>query len=106
LAAGCEEVSNVAVRRGWTPAEDEFVRRAYPKYPAPEIAKYLNRTTNAVHIRAHRLGVKKPHEARREIALRNLSQVPGKPKREMPRHIKEALGFHDYWRGEAITDGR
>ena len=89
----------MAVHRGWTPAEDEFVRRAYPKYPASEIAKYLGRTKAAVHIRANRLGVKKSHEARREIALRNLPQAHGKPKREMPRHVKEALGVYAYWRG-------
>jgi len=71
----------VAVHRGWTPAEDEFVRRAYPKYPAPEIAKYLNRTTAAVYMRAKRLGVKKP-------------DCKAHGKREMPRHVKEALGVY------------
>ena len=91
----------MAHRRRWTEAEIEFLHRTYPKYPAPEIAKYLGRTKAAVHIRANRLGVKKPHEARREIALRNLSKAHGKPKREMPRHVKEALGVYTYWRGEA-----
>ena len=80
--------------RRWTEAEIEFLHRTYPKYPAPVIAKYLKRTPAAVHIYANRLGIRKPPEVRRKILMDNLAS-----KRKMPRHIKEALGFYDCWRG-------
>ncbi len=46
-------------RRAWTSSELDILRREYPLTAAISIARALQRSERAIHIMAHRIGVKK-----------------------------------------------
>ena len=43
--------------KNWKPPEDDYLQEHWGKYSIPAIAKHLNRSVNAVKIRAQRLGL-------------------------------------------------
>ena len=43
--------------RTWTPEEEDYLMEKWGQISVPAIAKKLNRTTNAVKVRAQRLGL-------------------------------------------------
>lgn len=53
------------VRRSWTFKQEEFMKEHYPTHSAAEIAKYLNKSENAVQYKASRMGLRKNYIAGR-----------------------------------------
>ena len=45
----------------WTDSEIELLKELYPKYGKKETAKILNRSENAIAVKARRLGIYRPH---------------------------------------------
>ena len=43
--------------KNWKPSEDDYLQENWGKYSIPSIAKHLNRSVNAINVRASRLGL-------------------------------------------------
>lgn len=79
-------------RRRWTAAEDDLIREHYTTMGAAEIGTLIDRTKDAVWIRAGKLGLEKREEAHGSWTEAELNEVRRCYSTERPAQIAKRLG--------------
>lgn len=65
----------VTTNRPWTPDDDAIMRTEYPHAPLDELAARLDRARTALHKRAEKLGLKRPHRMPAGFRPKNYAPV-------------------------------
>lgn len=95
------------MKRRWTLSEDIKIQALHGKMDAAEIAEILNRTTTAVYLRIHKLGLTHKYHYYTKEELNLIRQLAEKkvPVKDMPKYlpgkpyesiIKAAKRYHIY----------
>ena len=79
------------IRRRWTAEEDETVRTMYGTLPADEVGRLINRTEDAVWLRARTLGLDKRGEVAPWSAV-DLAELERSYPTDEPQQIADRLG--------------
>lgn len=83
---------NRITRRRWTAAEDDVIRERYEQIPAAELGALIDRTEDAVWLRAPKLGLEKRQEEARPWTGAELDEVRSCYSVERPADIARRLG--------------